>query len=156
MPKIFRIILLASTLAVLFFLFFSLAEIISIFTGQQPASVCVKQNCFGVEVAKTIAERQKGLMFREKLDENKGMLFVFEQEDIYPFWMKNTLIPLDIIWVNGQNKIVFIKENAQPCLADAVCENIIPDVRALYALEINGGLSYKFGFQAGDTAKIDF
>ena len=55
-------------------------------------------------------------MFRESLNENSGMLFIFPKEDFHNFWMKNTLIPLDIIWINSAKEIVFIENNAQPCL----------------------------------------
>src|SRR3989344_4541488 len=67
-----------------------------------------------VEIADDNEERMKGLMFRERLDENAGMLFVFEDEQYQAFWMKNTLIPLDIIFIGKNLEIVDI-ENAVPC-----------------------------------------
>ena len=81
---------------------------------------------------------------------------MFETEGNYPFWMKNTLIPLDIIWINARNEIVFIAENAQPCKED-LCPNIDPEANAKYVLEINGGLSNNFGFKVNDkiNLKID-
>lgn len=81
-------------------------------------------------------------MFRKDLEENQGMLFVFEEENIYPFWMKNTLIPLDILWINSQKEIVFIYKNAQPCFYEP-CPLINPRVKARYVLEIRGGSSEK-------------
>ena len=62
--------------------------------------VCFQDNCFNVELVATPGERAKGLMFRRSLGYKQGMLFVFEDESIHSFWMKNTFIPLDIIWLN--------------------------------------------------------
>ena len=123
--------------------------------------VCFDKNCFNVEVAKTNEELEKGLMFRQQLGENNGMLFVFSKEAIYPFWMKNTLIPLDMIWINSENKIVFIKHNAEPCPSaqtskETDCKNINPEVKAKYVLEINSGISEKLGLKAGDVVNIDY
>ena len=106
-----------------------------------------------MELAKTEAEREKGLMNRTSLDSNKGMLFIFDKEDIYSFWMKNTLIPLDMIWINQNNKVVFISKNAQPCKT-LICPVITPTVNAKYVLETNAGLSGKFGFKPGDAVDI--
>src|ERR1044072_2206464 len=62
--------------------------------------VCFKNKCFNVEIASDEEQRIKGLQLRRLLDEDKGMLFVFPQEGLYPFWMKSTLIPLDIVWLD--------------------------------------------------------
>jgi len=115
--------------------------------------VCYKNYCFEVELAKTDAERNQGLMFKESLDEYKGMLFIFDGEGDYPFWMKNTLIPLDIIWINDNKEVVFISENTQPCKEDP-CPSVNPDKNAEYVLEINGNTARKIGLNIGD--KLDF
>jgi uncharacterized membrane protein (UPF0127 family) len=114
--------------------------------------VCFGSDCFFVKLAKTDAEREKGLMFQKSLDKNSGMLFVFPAEGIYPFWMKNTLVSLDIIWIDGNKKVVFIKENAQPCQPGEECPLIYPEAAAQYVLEINAGLSPKNNIKIGDTA----
>ncbi|MFH1326112.1 MAG: DUF192 domain-containing protein [Candidatus Falkowbacteria bacterium] len=111
--------------------------------------VCWQETCFKVELAVTSAEKSRGLMYRERLAENSGMLFIFERPDIYPFWMKNTLIPLDIIWLNEQREIVFIKHAALPCQVD-VCPNIIPAKSASYVLELNAGVAESIGLKIGD------
>lgn len=116
-------------------------------------SVCIKNNCFSVNLAKTSQQRETGLMYRQSLAKNTGMLFVFENEGIYPFWMKNTLIPLDIIWIDGNNKVVFIKANAEPCQSQA-CSQINPGVNAKYVLEVNAGVSEQAGFATGDPVEI--
>lgn len=92
-------------------------------------------------------------MNREYLDPDKGMLFLFENEGIYNFWMKNTLIPLDIIWIDENKKAVFIKENAMPCNLED-CEIFHPAQKAKYVLEINGGLSEKYGLKFGNEIKF--
>ena len=92
-------------------------------------------------------------MFRKSLDYNKGMLFVFENVSEHNFWMKNTLIPLDIIWIDENNKVVFIKENAQPCKG-GLCESIRSGKKAKYVLEINTGICSSLGLEAGDFIDI--
>jgi len=112
--------------------------------------VCFRGFCLQIEVAESSQERQRGLMFRESLDEDKGMLFVFEKEGIYPFWMKNTLIPLDIIWLDNAGEVVDIKKNAAPCQG-GVCETFTPKGEAKHVLEINAGIVDRIGLSIGDT-----
>lgn len=114
--------------------------------------VCIGKSCFNVEIASTEMQREKGLMFRKKIGENEGMLFIFNKEGVYPFWMKNTLIPLDIIWINN-NKVVFINENSQPC-KNLICPQIIPPNNAKYVLEINAGACRKANIKVADELSI--
>ncbi len=93
-------------------------------------------------------------MFREKLDLDKGMLFIFEEEGEYSFWMKNTLIPLDIIWINKAKEVVFISGNTQPCQEEYSCSSINPGKNAKYVLEINAGIAEKIGLKVGDKITI--
>lgn len=113
--------------------------------------LCFKNNCFGLELALTSEQQAKGLMFRQELAYDKGMLFIFSKEWIYPFWMKNTLIPLDMIWLNNNKEIVYIKKSAQPCGA-GICLPIIPLQKAKYVLEINAGIAEKIPLNLGDQA----
>ncbi len=110
---------------------------------------CVNNNCFDVEIAKTFAERSKGLMNRESLDENSGMFFIFDEEEEYSFWMKNTLIPLDIIWLNKDMEIVHIEKNVQPCKEDP-CQRYTPTKPAQYVLELNAGQTDKNNIEVGN------
>jgi len=114
--------------------------------------VCFEDSCFNVEVVDTLSEREAGLMYRENLDKDSGMLFIFDEEGNYPFWMKNTLIPLDMIWIGGNKTVVDVK-SAVPCLAEP-CPVIYPGGDALYVLEINGGLSSLNGIAAGKMAEF--
>lgn len=116
--------------------------------------VCIKDNYFYVELAETPSEKARGLMFRKHLDLDKGMLFVFRREGIYPFWMKNTLIPLDIIWINKDKEVVFISKNTPPCRSKD-CPPINPGKKAMYVLELNGGIADKIGLVVGDRVVFD-
>lgn len=115
--------------------------------------VCINENCFNVELAETQIERSQGLMNRESMPPNSGMLFIFEKEDDYSFWMKNTLISLDIIWIGENKMVVFIEKNAQPC-RDDLCQSFSSNTSARYVLEINGGLSEELGIIEGNEVKF--
>jgi len=92
---------------------------------------------YRIELARTPEEQQRGLMFRESLPERSGMLFLFEDDSPHRFWMKNTMIPLDMIWMDGDGRVLFVSANTPPCKADP-CPNYGPDVPAASVLEIAG------------------
>ena len=108
-----------------------------------------------VELAATPYDWAKGLMFRDKLAQNTGMLFVFPDEAIRTFWMKNTLIPLDIIYISKDNKIVDIKENFVPC-PDSVlnCPTYQSKLPAMYVLELEAGVVRGNNISTGDSVEI--
>jgi uncharacterized membrane protein (UPF0127 family) len=110
---------------------------------------CINGNCFNIEIAESSEKRSRGLMYRENLDQNSGMLFIFDQEKEYSFWMKNTLIPLDIIWLNKDMEVVYIEENVQPCKKDP-CRRYKPNKLAKYVLELNAGQTEKVGIKIGN------
>jgi uncharacterized membrane protein (UPF0127 family) len=93
---------------------------------------------FFVEIADTREERELGLMYREFMPANMGMLFVFEEENPRNFWMKNTLIPLDMIWLDAEKNIVDIQA-AQPCKVEN-CPIYSGKAPAQYVLELNPGV----------------
>ena len=104
---------------------------------------------FFVEYAVDESSRAQGLMFRKEMPEDEGMFFLFEKPQELSFWMKNTLIPLDIIFIGEDGKIVAIAENAQPCKEDP-CFSYVSGQPAQFVLEINGGLSRRLGISKGD------
>jgi uncharacterized membrane protein (UPF0127 family) len=103
-----------------------------------------------VEVARTEAERVRGLMFRRSLDAGKGMLFLFESEQPLKFWMKNTYIPLDMIFIDAQKHVVFVEENATPLTLDSRG----PDQPTQFVLEVPGGWCRSHGVGPGIEAQF--
>lgn len=116
-------------------------------------TVCFEGSCIDVELATTPEEMTIGLMNRTSLPENLGMLFIFDEEGIHKFWMKNTLIPLDMIWLDENGKIIYIEKNAQPCYV-LICPLFGPESSSKYALEANGGYIEKHKINVGDKARI--
>ncbi len=107
---------------------------------------------YKVEIADEKEERNTGLMHRESLDEDKGMIFIYEEEIRPAFWMKNTLIPLDMIFMDKDFKVVDFFVNVQPCKEDP-CPHYIPATNAQYIVEFNAGQIGKMGLQKGDVAE---
>ena len=104
------------------------------------------EHIFSIEIARTPAEMERGLMYRERLDADRGMLFLYEQDRQVAFWMKNTLIPLDLIFVDATGRIVGIAERAVP-----LSTQLIPSPEPVRAvLEVNGGTAERLHIKIGD------
>ncbi len=114
--------------------------------------VCYQNWCFVVEIADTEEERQKWLMNRKAMGSDRGMLFVFQEEKKHGFWMKNTLIPLDMIRIDSDYNIVDI-QTAQPCYTQ-VCSTYIPKLDSTYVLEINAWISEKENIDIWDQLEF--
>ena len=117
------------------------------------SQLCFKDHCFQIELALTVEEQHKGLMFRESLDPKRGMLFIFQTSDRPGFWMKNTKIPLDILWLNEGLNIVDMALQSPPCQSDP-CPIYYPQNLARYVLEVNAGMAQKIGIAIGDHAEF--
>ena len=117
--------------------------------------VCFKKSCIEVEVARTQDELSRGLQMRKSLTDHQGMLFIFPQSGINDFWMKDTLIPLDIIWLDENQTVIYIASNLPACLKDP-CLTYGPSRECRYVLEINGGHTEKLHIQIGDKAEFHF
>jgi uncharacterized protein len=100
------------------------------------------------EVARTHTERATGLMNRKILPPDYGMLFVFDEPDLYFFWMKNTLISLDIIWMDAEMRIIHIEERVPPCRKNP-CPSYGRRITSLYVLEVPAGVSQKQNLSVG-------
>ena len=106
---------------------------------------------FNVEIADTDLKRKTGLQCKSKMALNEGMLFIWETEDFRSFWMKNTSIPLDIIFLNKNLEIVDIFYNAKPFSL----KSISSDKKAKYILELNEGVFYSYKFDLKDKIIIN-
>jgi uncharacterized membrane protein (UPF0127 family) len=103
-------------------------------------------HAFSVEMAENDADRTKGLMYRKELPEGKGMLFDFKRDQEVSFWMQNTYIPLDMLFIRGDGTILRIAENTEP-----LSTKLVPSGGAVRAvLEVIGGTARKFGIAPGD------
>lgn len=103
-----------------------------------------------VELAKTHDELRQGLMNRENLKEGRGMLFIYEEPRIPSFWMKNMLIPLDIIFIDKDLKIKHIVPDTPPCPQNEKCPTYSPNVAVQYVLEVPAGYAEKYQINKGD------
>jgi len=116
--------------------------------------VCFEKQCVDVEVVSTPDAMQKGLQGRTSLPKNAGMFFMFQKPDHQLFWMKDTLIPLDLIWMDQQRRVVHIRHDARPCKAEP-CETFGSVSReAIYVLEVNAGYCARHGLKKGDQAEF--
>jgi uncharacterized membrane protein (UPF0127 family) len=105
------------------------------------------------ELAVTDEERARGLMFREKILPDQGMLFVFDREETQSFWMKNTLVYLDMLWLDSQRRVIHIERNVPPCKEDP-CPSYGPRVPARYVLELKGGGAAANGIKLQDQLQF--
>ena len=103
-----------------------------------------------IQIADTINERSKGLMFVKAMPENEGMLFVFDDEEARKMWMENTLIPLDMLFIDSKFQIFNYKENATP-LSQEIIYSVGP---TQYVLELNGGFIKRNQISFGDKIEI--
>jgi uncharacterized membrane protein (UPF0127 family) len=98
-----------------------------------------------VEIVRTPPNRARGLMYRKQLGAREGMLFVFDREEVHSFWMKNTYIPLDMIFISGAKKVVGVLENARPMTT----EPLSVGVASRFVVEVNAGFANQHGIQVG-------
>jgi len=126
----------------------SASPVLSLAANLQSLEIASKSgvHVFSVEVVDTPEQRAQGLMFRKELPEGQGMLFDFKEDQQVAFWMKNTYVPLDMIFIRGDGRILRIAENTEP-----LSERLVPSggpVRGV--LEVVAGTAKKMGIAAGD------
>lgn len=105
------------------------------------------------EPALSAEQRARGLMFREDLAADRGMLFFFDEEALHPFWMKNVRFPIDILWLDREKMVVHIARTVPPCRRDP-CPTYAPLRPSIYVLELRAGRSDQLGVKPGD--RIEF
>src|SRR5579883_2242888 len=118
-----------------------------------PATAELRGHRIKVEIAADDATREHGLMDRTSMPADHGMLFVFPDSQIRTFWMKNTLIPLDMLFFDADRKLVTLLSDVPPCQADP-CATYPSTAPARYVLELNAGTAAKLGVHEGETAKF--
>lgn len=107
------------------------------------------------EIADTPRKRAEGLMYREHLAKGRGMLFTFQQAQPWTFWMKNTKISLDIIWMNEKKEVIHIAANVPICTrTDDSCPQYQPNDPALYVLELGGGEAERLKLERGSKLRF--
>lgn len=137
---------LASFAVMLFLAQPAVAQLQTFATSQLTITSATGDHKFTVELATTPAQQEQGLMYRRSMAPDAGMLFDFGQPTPTTFWMKNTLIPLDMLFVGADGRIVNIHERAVP-----MSETMIPSQGAVRAvIELNGGTAARLGIRAGD------
>lgn len=110
---------------------------------------------FVAEIADTPARWERGYMFRREIRDDEAMIFVFPEAGFHPFWMKNTLVALDMIWMDDAFTVIHIENAAPPCAADP-CPSYGPVRKARYVLEVRGGVAGHEGLKIGDRLQISF
>jgi hypothetical protein len=123
-------------------------------TASGPRVLLPDSAAIRVELATDEATRAQGLMYRDHLADDRGMLFFFPESGDYPFWMKNTLIPLDMIWIDDQRRIAHVASNVPPCKADP-CPNYPPNAKAKYVLELAAGVAAKHHLANGQALRFE-
>lgn len=117
---------------------------------QTPAGVTIH-----AEIADTPQKRATGLMYRDHLKKDHGMLFVFQEPQAWTFWMKNTKMPLDLIWLDGKKRVVYIERNVPICTrTDESCPQYRPNDDALFVLEIAGGTVDGYKIEKGSRLQF--
>ena len=106
---------------------------------------------FEVEIADDNEERARGLMFRESMEDDRGMLFIHDRQSPQAYWMKNTKIPLDILYFDKDRKLVAQQRDVPPCSLGNRCPPYPSKAPALYVLELNAGQAAKLGLKDGAT-----
>jgi uncharacterized membrane protein (UPF0127 family) len=115
--------------------------------------VCHLDNCVALEVVSKDADMERGLMYRTSLGSNKGMLFMFTNDNKHSFWMKNMHFNLDMVWISVDDRIVYIGHDVPACTSDP-CAVYTPDQNSRYVLELNTGFTTTHHWKLGDQVRI--
>src|SRR6266576_5727367 len=147
-------IVLQSVIAAVAIVFFSFYTLTGCFSrapsnGLPTTKMQIGDKQFTLEIADTPAKRNTGLMRRDSMPEEHGMIFVFPEEDTYSFWMKNTRIPLDIVFIDAGGTIRSIQQ-----MKPYELKSVSPPVAVKYAIELNEGAAAKAGAKVGDKITI--
>ena len=142
-------IIITSTIAVVFI--FAAGLFLVIKNNSSYKKIKLGDVILKTEIALSADEKQKGLSGRDYMKENNGMLFIFPQSGLYPFWMKDMKFPIDIIWLDDGLKIIGLEKNIKP---NTFPEKFSPPSPAKFVLEVNGGWSDENKIKEGMTARV--
>lgn len=149
---IFNLFLVVAVIASVFLLgFLYKSQLSDFFFGDEKISVTIRDTAVTASVADSPEERSRGLSGVESLKEQEGMLFIFDRTGYYGFWMKDMLIPLDIIWIDEDSRVVHIEEDVRPETYPTIYNSVAP---ARFVLEVNAFFARTFNIQEGDTVTI--
>jgi uncharacterized protein len=118
------------------------------------AKVIVKAFDLNADIPIISEQMSKGLAVKNQLKENEAMFFVFEKPGRYSFWMKDMKFPIDVFWLDSDGKVVYIKENMQPCISTIICILYTPNTDSQYVLETVAGFTQRHNVSVGTN--IDF
>lgn len=152
MKKIIILLIIFIAL-ILGFYFFKTSSKNNLFPFLKNEKALIKDKTFKLIIAKTREEKEIGLSGKESLPQDQGMLFPFEKEGFYSFWVKDMKFSIDIIYIN-KNRIITIYRNVQPLKKGELPNIYKPEEPADTVLEINGGLSQKYGFDKGNEVAV--
>lgn len=119
-----------------------------------PAVIAPDGSVIEVEVAADQMRRARGLMFRSELAENRGMIFIFPEPGVETFWMKNTIIPLDMIWLDEDLEVVWIERDVPPCDADPCPSHGSESIVSKFVLELAAGGAERYGIVKGSVLQL--
>ena len=116
-------------------------------------SVTLNGETFTVEIAESLEEQSRGLMFRDELPEGHGMLFTYRVPQAQSFWMKNVKFPIDILFFDGEQELINVAARARPCRREP-CRSYRSERPAQYVLELNAGVAESLGVEPGDRLEL--
>lgn len=128
--------------------------LITLFVSKKSTKVTIDNQTFRVMVAKTDKEKQIGLSNKKQIAKDQGMIFIFDNSDLYSFWMKNMEFPIDIVYING-NQVTTVISNAKVPNSNTNLTIYQPEDKSDKVLEINAGLSNKYNIKKGSTVTIE-
>ncbi len=147
--KKFKLILIIISILIFIAYFFTKKQDVN-----APAFFVKNNTSIYLEIAKTNPERERGLMDRASMPENHGMVFIFSEPSYLKFWMKNTLIPLDMIFLK-HSQVVEVFNNVPPCPKEtSQCPSYGPNIESDEVIELNAGMAKKLAIQSGDLLTI--
>ena len=127
-----------------------LVEVIPQTESRRTIRILISDVTLTVEIAETQPQWTQGLSGRGSMASDRGMLFIFDHEARWSFWMKDMKFPLDIIWFNSNRQVVYVKQDLSPCNSQS-CPVFTPSANATYVLEVNTGFAATHKISIGDT-----